>query len=172
MQHFEIIHEFPYPMDLFERYINDPRLLEMARGLPHLDERKLLDHWTSEDGRTAGWKFEVWAVSDVPRAARKVMGDKAGWIEQTEYDFDQHRMTFSTKPFIFPDKVTCTGTYALLPSAGGFRREIIGDLEVRVRLAGKLAEKFIVKNLKETYEAEFQIYLKFLEEKQREEQDR
>ena len=168
MKHFEIVHDFPYPLDLFERHLNAPLLLEMSRGLPHLDERKLLDHWESDDGKKAGWKFEVWARGDVPKPARKVIGDKLGWVEETEYDYQTHSMVFSTKPFMFTDKVTCGGTYTLFPTDQGCRREIVGDIEVRIRIAGKIAEKLIVKNLNETYDAEFEVYLKFLEQMQAE----
>lgn len=102
-----------------------------------------------------GYERKVRSVpkSDLPAAARAVVGEGISYIEEGQWDPTTKRWSYSLTPSTMPDKVRIEGTYWLEPTrSGGVERVVEVEVEVKVFGLGGLVENFIEKTHRESYE--------------------
>lgn len=159
---FRLEHSFPdIPLELFERHLNHPELIAMLDAMPAFRSRELVERQDLPDGKTR-WRFKVVAGGDIPPAARKVVNeDLLTWWEDTTFSPTEHCIYWSIEPVKIKDKLVCRGTWKLIAQGGGTHRVIDGELTVKVPLVGKVAETFLVGELKRNYDVEPDIQRKF-----------
>lgn len=157
---FTMTHTFEVDRPTFEKYLNDPELIEMARAIPALKTRALVDY--RENGKLRTWRFRVDAATEIPERARAVVKpEMLAWIEESTWDPDRHLFTWQIHPTHFADRLECRGTWALFEEGPRTRRVIEGDLRVKVLLVGRIVEEFVVARVKEQFEAEAEVQKRF-----------
>lgn len=159
---FRLEHDFPdIPVDLFERYLNHPELIEMLDAMPAFRSRELVSEEDLGGGRKK-WRFKVVAGGEIPPAARKVMTEEMlTWHEDARFEPAEHCIHWTITPFKMADKFDCKGIWKLTPRGEGTHRVIEGELTIKVPLVGKVVEQFIVGELKRNYDVEPEVQAKF-----------
>lgn len=165
---FRLEHDFPdIPVDLFEKWLNDPELIKMLAGMPAFRSRDLVDK-KDLGGGTVEWKFKVVAGGDIPASARRVVSeDMLTWHEDTKFVPAEHTIYWKITPLKekFRDVFSGHGIWKLIPQGQGTRRIIEGEITVKMAIVGKIVEQFIVNELKKNYDVEPDIQRKFYRSK-------
>lgn len=161
---FRLEHDFPdIPVDLFERYLNDPELIKMLAAMPAFRSRDLVDK-KDLGGGIIEWRFKVVAGGDLPASARRVVSeDMLTWHEDTKFVPGEHTIYWKIMPLKdkVKDMLEAHGVWKLIPQGKGTRRVIEGSITVKVPIVGKVVEQFIAAELKKNYDVEPDIQRKF-----------
>lgn len=169
---FRLEHDFPdIPVDLFERYLNDPELIGMLGGMPAFRSRDLVDK-KDLGGGIIEWRFKVVAGGDLPSSARRVVSeDMLTWHEDTKFVPAEHTIYWKIMPLKdkVKDMLEAHGVWKLIPQGKGTRRIIEGNITVKVPIVGKVVEQFIAAELKKNYDVEPDIQRKFYKGKREQE---
>src|SRR5947209_8658177 len=95
----ELRHTFPCSRAIYEQKINNAKILELTDGkLPYLKSRKLVEEKEGPGPGQRTWRFRCEADYKMPEAAKKVIGDKLGWFEESTFDPKTHSIKFSVTP--------------------------------------------------------------------------
>lgn len=165
---FRLEHDFPdIPVDLFEKYLNDPELIKMLAGMPAFRSRDLVDR-KDLGGGVIEWRFKVVAGGDIPASARRVVSeDMLTWHEDTKFVPSEHTIYWTITPLKekFREIFSGKGIWKLIPQGQGTRRIIEGEITIKMPIVGKVVEQFIVSELKKNYDVEPDIQRKFYRSK-------
>ena len=157
---FEVVHEFDIPLDALELAVISPNLVEKlgskvrALGIETIRERTR----SLKDGvLERAWHYQ--ANIRIPQFARPyVTREMCAWEEQSVYHMSKHQGRWTITPSVKPEwrkYFTSTGTYELQPLGNGRSRRVIrGDLELRVPVVRRMAERLIFAEVKKAFEAE------------------
>lgn len=158
----KLVHDFDdIPIDLFERYLNHPELIALCAEIPAFRSRELVEEQDLGEGRKR-WRFKVVAGGDIPGPAQKIINEEMlTWYEDTRFEPHEHAIHFTIEPIRWKGKFECHGIWALESRGQGTRRVISGSLSIPVPLVGRVAETFIVSELKKNYEVEAGVQRKF-----------
>src|SRR5262245_4639804 len=131
----EMVHSFEVSRDVYEKNINHPTLLEMCKGrLPYMKSRELVQV-TDPTPDQRKWRFRVESDYDLPAAARKVIGDKLGWFEESVFDRKEHLVKFQVIPDVFKDRYRCGGEQLFVDTGpASFDRVMTVDMHVGILL--------------------------------------
>ena len=159
----DMVHSFACSRDTYETNINNPELLQMCEGrLPYLKSRVLAESKEGPGPDEHYWKFRVEADYKMPEAAKKMIGERLGWFEESVFDRKQHLVRFKVLPDFFKGRYSCEGEQLFVETgADTFDRVMTVELEVGVLLVGRMVEKHILERLKETYAVEHEIQKEF-----------
>jgi len=160
--HFKLEHDFPkISLELFETHLNHPNLNKMLAKMPAFRSRELVEQQTLKNGEIL-WKFKVVAGGDVPPAVQRILSaDMFTWWENSRFVPDEHCIYWEIEPLVGKGKFEGKGTWQLFEEADGTSRVIEGEVSVKIPLIGKVAEAFIVNELKRNFEVEPEIQLAF-----------
>jgi len=158
----EMVHSFPVTRAVYESKINCPEIIALTDGkLPYLKSRALVETKDGPGPSQRSWRFRCEADYKLPEAAKKAIGEKLGWFEESVFDSKEHMVRFKVEPDFFKGRYRCQGEQLFVETGSGFDRVMTVDLEVGVLLVGRLVEKHILERLKETYAVEFEIQKSF-----------
>ncbi len=155
---FEIVHEFDISLDAIELAVLSPGLID--RLAPRLRNIEKVDQKTHEleGGRLARvWSYQ--ANIKIPSFAKSyITREMCAWDEVSSYDLKTHSSDWTIDPHVkaeWKKYFVAQGRYELWPIEGGRTRRVVrGELEVKVRVVQKVAERMIVNEVKKTFEAE------------------
>ena len=146
---FEIAHDFDVPVDEFERVL-------FHEGLPAILKDRMetmIDIEPMFMERSADTLVRKVKYSPVPLiksvGAKKVDPAWMVWVEESSYDFATHKGTFTNVPtnHKIAELLKNGGTLEIRPTGSGSCQQVIhGDLEVKVFMVGKVAERLIKTN--------------------------
>lgn len=158
----ELVHSFDVSRDTYEKNINNPILLKMCEGrLPYLKSRELVAT-TDPTPDKRKWRFRVEADYKMPEAAKKVIGEKLGWFEESTFDRKEHKIDFEVLPDFFKGRYSCRGEQLFVETGPAtFDRVMTVNLEVGILIVGRMVESHILERLKETYAIEYEIQKEF-----------
>ncbi len=156
--HFEIVHEFDISLDAIELAVLSPGLVDKLADRLHNIEK--VDQKTHDlaGGRLARvWSYQ--ANIKIPSFAKSyITREMCAWDEVSNYDLKTHSSQWTIDPHVKPEwkkYFTAHGRYELVPMGDGrTKRVVIGDLELKVPVVQKVAERMIVNEVKKTFEAE------------------
>jgi Protein of unknown function (DUF2505) len=165
---FRLEHDFPdISLALFERYFNDPELIQMLSRMPAFRSRDLVER-KDLGGGVVNWRFKVVAGGDVPASVRRVLSEEMlTWHEDTRFVPAEHTIHWTITPLNAraQEVMSSRGTWKLLPKGEGTKRIIDGELTIKVPLVGKVVEAYLVGELKKNYEVEPDIQRGFYRKK-------
>ncbi len=165
---FRIEHTFPAPVDVVLRHHMDEALHQACNEALSSAERVLESKEEREDGSVVQ-RFRVKATADIPAAARKALKpEMLEWIEESVWHPDTQRFTWEIQPYVMRDKLRAAGELWYEPEGQETRRIVTGTIEIRIPIAGKVAEKVIVSSLKRSYEETAVAESRYYGEKARE----
>lgn len=156
--HFEIAHEFDIPLDAVELAVISHDLhTELARRMPSVASVAQIEHVVAGGKLSRVWSFR--ASFTVPAFAKSVVTpEMMAWDEVSTYDLARHEATWAIRPHVKPEwrkYFAAQGTYVLSSLASGrTRRTVQGQLDLRVPLVQKVAEKLIVAEVRKIFDAE------------------
>lgn len=153
---FELIHEFPFAIDEVERRMFHPDTPPlMKRGMPLLTDIELLEARRDGNQLKRRMRYQPKPVIDSV-GGKKIEPEWMEWIEDSSYDFGTHKGTFLNVPVkrriaeVFDNH----GTLRFEPTATGCRRVILGELNIKVFVLGKVAERLIYPHAKNILDQE------------------
>ena len=77
---------------------------------------------------------------------------RAGYVEELDYDVRARKGAWRTIPNVFTDRVRTEGTIEFVTDGAGTRRIVRGDVDVRRAYGfGKIIEKMIVSEIEKSY---------------------
>jgi len=89
---------------------------------------------------------------EIPKPVQKVLGvERIEYEEHVDYRFGTFKGRWQTIPGVLPNKVKSEGSFSFTETAGGVRRLVEGDIEVRILGVGSVIEKFIVSDVEKSY---------------------
>lgn len=150
--HFELTQRYEADADAVDRAYADPGLYPTLVGLPKLGGIEVVGH----DGPPVS-RMEVRFrfTGHLPSAVTAVVHpERLTWVQETVHDRTDRSARFRLLPDHYPDRLRCRGRYAVSDHAGGSRRVVSGELQVRAPLVGSRVEQAIVSGLEEYLEAE------------------
>ncbi len=158
----EMVHSFDCSRETYEKNINHPVLLKMCEGrLPYVKSRTLVEV-TDPTPDQRKWRFRVEADYKMPEAAKKVIGEKLGWFEESLFDRKEHLVKFEVLPDVFKDRYKCGGEQLFVDtSEKTFDRVMTVDMSVSILFVSRMVETHILEKLKETYAVEYEVQKEF-----------
>lgn len=155
----ELVHTFPCTRDVYEANINNATVLKMCEGrLPYLKSRVLVEQKADPAAKTRFWKFRCEADYNMPAAARKAIGDRLGWFEESVLDEREHVLRFKVIPDVLAGRYNVGGEQVYVEREDGqMDRLMTVDLNVNILLVGSVIERIVAERLRETYQIEGEI---------------
>lgn len=155
----ELVHSFDVSRATYEKNINHPELLRRCEGrLPYLRSRTLVEGREGPGPDQYFWRFRCEADYALPEAAKRVIGDRLGWFEDTVFDRREHACRFKIVSDVLQKRYRCQGEQLFVErSDGGLDRLMTVDLTVDILLVGRTVERHIAEKLRETYSVEHEI---------------
>jgi hypothetical protein len=151
---FHIEQDFAGPLEAVESAFVDPELLDRIGELPKLGRPELLSQDKTAD--TVHQRVRYRFSGELSSAARRVLDPgKLTWVEDSVLDRRTHRTTWTIVPDNYAGRLSCSGTFTLLPRGDAATRRVTdGDVRVSFPLVGSRVERAIVSGLAEHAELE------------------
>jgi len=160
--HFNIAHEFDIAFDALELAVISPTLIDrfddkvqkLGLGIEKITERQR----SLADGvLDRVWHYQ--ANVRIPQfASAYVTREMCAWDEHSVYTMARHAGRWTIVPNVKPEwqkYFAASGTYAIEALGGGRSRRVIeGDLELRVRVVKRMAERLILAEVRKAFDAE------------------
>ena len=156
--HFEIAHDFEIPRDAIELAVISPDLFARLRDrLANMESVLQKQHVLRDGVLDRIWAFQ--ANVKVPVFAKKVVTrEMLSWDEISRYELGKHEARWNVQPNVKPEwrkYFHAEGIYKLEElESGRSRRVITGELELRVPVVQRVAERAILGEIRKTFDAE------------------
>ena len=149
--HFEISHELDAPLEAIEAAVLSPELGErLGQKLRSIESVETVEHVVKDGELRRVLRFQASAPLSIFKGqplAREAMA----WHEHVTYRVGDHASTWKVKTTReqWDRYFASEGTYRLERTADGrTRRVVVGDLSIRVRLVGPVAERLALAEVK------------------------
>lgn len=97
-------------------------------------------------------KIRTTSRKELPGLIRSAVGaDRMVYDQEMESDLNKYSTAWKVIPAFASDKVMCSGTSRVQPTADGCERVVTGELKVSVPLVGGKIEQAIVAELENSY---------------------
>ena len=147
---FEIAHTFAVTPEQYEAIYFDEAFGAASCDAVNLGRTLLKLEKT--DGRIVR-QVRVEPQREIPGPVAKLIGNaKIAYVEEVDYDVAKRVGRWRTVPNIASDKIETGGTFEFVASGTGTTRLLKGDITVKVFGLGGFIEKFIVEDVKKSYE--------------------
>ena len=156
---YDLTQTFDCSVEALEKALLDPGLVSAlatsVRGFKEIEETARTD----EGGRVTR-KLRVVANVEVPSFARgKITPDMMMWTEEQTYDRARKELSFR----IIPNKESARGrfdahgTQRLVAEGTRSRREIRGEIHIKLTLIGGIAERFVAGEFQKNWADEAEV---------------
>jgi hypothetical protein len=151
-------HSFDATIEELERAIlDDPRFFDMlSTSCESLESVTLLTQ--KDQGGILVREVAYTPKPRIPRFAQRwITKEMVSWVELSRYDRAARRFTYEIRPNIphgWRDRFSSTGQYVLVAEGARTSRTIEGEIAVRAALVGGIAERFLVGEVKKTFDQE------------------
>jgi hypothetical protein len=160
---FEITHDLDAPLDTVELAVLSPELGSMlsrtlaaqASSGPSIESVETVEHVLENGQLYRVLRFQASAPLHILRG-HAVTRQALSWRECSTYRLADHASTWTVEPKEeWRRWFRGEGTYRLAPVANGrTRRTVVGELEIRVAVIGRVAERMALAEVRKTYDAE------------------
>ncbi len=147
---FRIEHTWPVAREVVLAHLFDDTLHDRCNAALTSADRARVQVDRLDEGVVVQ-RFHV-KVKDLPPGATKVLKPEFfEWDEESRWDPKTEQITWKILPQVMKNKLDCKGVLYYLAEGDKTRRVVEGEIEIKIRLAGKVAEKIIVSQLEKTY---------------------
>ena len=144
------------PADRVEQALVDPRFYKALASMPNIGDPDVLE-CSDRDGKVL-LRVRYAFTGELAAPARRVLDPaKLTWVVESTVNRSTHTTAFRMLPDHYANRLTCSGSYALVPSGDGTIQRMGGDLRVNYPIVGRLAERGIFLGLKENIAQEAHI---------------
>jgi hypothetical protein len=163
----DIVHDFPFPVEELERLMMHPGLPDLlVAQVPLLVAVQI--RALSRDGNRIERRLSYKPKPVIQYVGtKKVEPEWMEWIEESTFDLSTHRGSFKNVPVkrriaeVFDNH----GTLRIESTPNGCKRTILTELNIKLFVVGKLAERLIAPHAKELLDAEAALLVKAYREK-------
>ena len=152
------------PAARVEAALVDPRFYKALGAMPNIGDPDILECTQGDDAVFLRVRYAF--TGDLAAPARRVLDPaKLTWVVESTVDLSTHTTAFRMLPDHYASRLTCGGSYALVPS-GAQRtiQQMEGELRVNYPIVGRLAERGIFLGLKENVAEEARIIERWVAE--------
>lgn len=148
--HFKFEHDFDTdPKDFWDIFFDEEYNVELYRRLK-MRERRVVEQ--KDDGETLLRTVQLTPDKEVPSFVRSLINDLS-YTERNVYRRSRSEMEVVIEPAMMKNKFDFKAIYAVRPlGPGRCRRSFEGDAKVSVMLVGGKIEKFMIDEVRESYE--------------------
>jgi hypothetical protein len=164
---FEIRHRFQTNVDgfwkdvFFDNAFNQNLYLEVLGFRTY----EVVDEQHRSDGTVCRTVYYD-PAAEVPSVARKILGDKTGYTEKGEFDPKTKRWRFEVIPEMARDKIRMRGEFWVEAlGANSVERIARHDIEVSILGVGRMVEKLIQQQMRESYDQAAAFTARYLAER-------
>lgn len=148
---FDIVHTFKnISLTAYEELFFDEAFNTAMMPTAGVKRREVLSQ--EETGGVLRKRLRVFPERDFPPPVNKLIKGELSYVELAEFDRAKHRQTWTSEISVMPDKIKMAGEISFRDVPGGVERRITGECSVDLFGIGKMVEKLITDNLKETYD--------------------
>lgn len=158
--HFEITHEVDAPLEAVEKAVLSPELGErLGKKLKAIESVETIEHVVKDGVLERVLRFQASAPLSIFKGqplAREAMA----WHEHVTYRTADHasRWQVKTTREQWEKWFGSEGTYHLERTPDGRTRRVVhGDLSIRVKVLGAVAERMALAEVRRTYDAEAEV---------------
>ncbi|MDF1562107.1 MAG: DUF2505 family protein [Deltaproteobacteria bacterium] len=147
---FRIEHTWPVKREVVLAHLFDDELHDRCNvALSSADRSRVsVEH---KEGGEVLQRFHV-KVRDLPPGATKVLKPEVfEWDEESRWDPKGETIHWRVLTQVMSNKIDCAGELFYVAAGDQTRRVVEGRIEIKIPLAGKVAEKVIVGQLEKTY---------------------
>ena len=106
-----------------------------------------------DDGKNYKRILKVGPDRQLPKPLAKVLKtDRLFYKEYLDYTWGRFTGQWKTIPMVLPDKVVSEGTFSFSESGSSVVRVVEGEIAVKVLGVGSIIERYIVEDVKRSYE--------------------
>jgi len=143
-------HVFPCTPDQYWAMFFDPEHVAQVQAALDLVEHR--EVWREETPDRLRQRLRIAPRRDVPAPVRRaVPGLSTAYEEERVFDKAGREIAWRVFPDFRPEAITCSGSYRVLPVAGGCRRVLDGRVEVRIFGIGGIVERAIAQDVERSY---------------------
>lgn len=147
---FRIVHDVNVPAEKYWQYLMDPELEAAVAKVTNLAEFRVFE--AGDQGGLFVRKVHVIPDVVLPGALKKIIGDTIGYTQTDRVPKGVTYYDWTAIPDAIADKAKISGKFTVESTGEGrSRRTIEGDVDVKIMLVGKLAEKFVIDELEKNY---------------------
>lgn len=148
--HFRFEHEFDIdPKTYWNIFFDDAYNVDLYKRL-RMNDRKVLEQ--KDDGKVLRRVVKLTPADEVPAMFRSVIKD-TGYTEHDTFYRDRSAMDVVIEPSMLKNKFDFRAIYSVIPVGDARCRRIFeGDCKVSVMVIGGQIEKFIVDNVRASYD--------------------
>lgn len=158
--HFELSHELDAPLEAVERAVLSPELGELlGRRLRSMASVDTVEHVLEDGELRRVLRFQASAPLALFKG-RQLAHDAMTWHEHVVYRIDRHASTWKVKTMReqWDRYFSSEGTYHLEPiGKERTRRTVVGEIDIRLRVLGPVAERMALAEVRKTYDAEAEV---------------
>jgi hypothetical protein len=147
--HFKIDHDFDIdPEGYWQVFFDEGCMKDLYRELRI--EFQVVEN--NDDGKQLHRVVKLRAQREIPAMFKSVVGDLS-YLEKDVFDRARSSMQVVIEPALMKDRFDMRGTYSVAPlGPGRCRRTFEGDAKVSVALIGGKIEKFMVDEIRTSYD--------------------
>jgi hypothetical protein len=166
--HFRFEHDFEIDAkDYWDLFFSDDYNKELYEKLK-MRNRQVLD--LKDDGKTLRRQTRLTPEIDIPKAFRAVISDMT-YVEHNTFHRERSAMDVLIEPALLKNKFDFRGVYAVAPlGPGRSRRTFEGDVKISVMIIGGQIEKYMVEQLRSSYEIATDVTRRFIAKRKAEKQ--
>ncbi len=131
----------------------DPATYEQLGQLGKLSAPELVSQ--SSEGNVVKIALRYRYVGDLPGgASRFVKADKISWVQDSRFDLDAGTQAIAIRPDNYADRFQAGADATFTAQGDGSRRQVTGEVKIRLPLVGGKVERAIVDGLVEHLQEE------------------
>ncbi len=161
--HFRIEHEFEIDAKAYwDLFFSSDYTEDLYRSLKMRDWEILEQQ---DDGKTLRRKVKMTPAQQVPAIFQSVIKD-TGYTEHDVFHRERSSMDVTIEPAIMKNKFDMRGVYSVQPlGEGRCKRVWEGDVKVSVMLIGGQIEKYMVDEMKSSYDIATQVTRRWIDKR-------
>jgi hypothetical protein len=158
---FSFVHEFDIDVDNYWKLFLSPEFNKDLFGALNMKEYKVIKR--EDDGKHFHREQACEPSTPVPGFLQSMI-KSTGYTEIDDMDWGTNIMHVRIDTQMFKDRFRMEGDYIVTPIDGGkrVRREFKGEVKVTVPLLGGRIEKFMMEQLRDSYDVAAQVTRKWL----------
>lgn len=159
--HFRFEHDFDIDAkDYWDIFFSDEYNAEMYREIK-MKEHKVVSF--TDDGRIIRRQVRLSPSTEVPAIFKSVISDMS-YIEHNVFDREKSEMEVVVEPAMMKGRLDLRGVYAVKPlGPGRCRRSFEGDAKVSIMLIGGKVEKYMIEQVRESYDIAARVTRRWIE---------
>jgi hypothetical protein len=158
-----------FPPEVYQKYLADEGALEyLSRNHPEIREVEVIENRPQDDKVYVKLKYTMEVA--MPAPVKKALGGAShSFVADLILDTQNHTATLEFNPARLGDKIKAGARIAFEREGAGWVQRLDGDVTVKILGLGKVVEKFIVENFRNSYTIEARLRNEYVHKAEKQE---